>query len=97
MAVVNHPHRHPHAHAQKIEDDDENEDEILPPLLEQILRKIKQAGEFETGINVFPDDIKREIIKPAEAPDGEREENGGLPFEIIQQQQRRRDEADEQE
>src|SRR5450756_1216770 len=65
--------------------------------LEHVLHKRKQAGEFIPRIHIFLDDIEGKVIKPAETPDAQRQQQTGRPFGIVQKDQRRRNHADEQE
>jgi hypothetical protein len=67
------------------------------PPLNQIAGKRNQPGKFVSRINVFFDDVKGEIIKPAETPHCQHQQDGGLPFRIVQKYQNRRDDSDEQE
>ncbi len=54
-----------------------------------------QPGKFVARVNVFLDDVKRKIVKPAAAPDRHREQHGGLPFGIIEKNQEGGGEADD--
>jgi hypothetical protein len=65
--------------------------------LKQVTLKRNQPGKFISRVNVFLDDIESEIIKPAKAPNGQRQQDGGLPFRIVQKYENGRDNSDEQE
>jgi hypothetical protein len=65
-------------------------------LAEEISHKRNQSGKFVRGFNIFLDDVKRAIVKPAETPDGQREQDDCLPIRIIQEKQDGGDESDEQ-
>src|ERR1035438_3984362 len=60
-------------------------------------RKRNQPGEFVFRVNVFLDDVKREIIEPAETPHGQRQQHGGPPFRIVEKNENGGGDADEQE
>jgi hypothetical protein len=70
---------------------------LMSPLLKQILHEGNQSGEFVSRVNVFFDDVKREVIKPAETPDGQREQEGGFPGGVVEEKQHGGDNSDEQE
>jgi hypothetical protein len=70
--------------------------ELFPPL-KQMARKCYQPGKFVAWINIFLDDVKREIIKPAETPDRHREQHGGLQRRTVEKNQNGGDQADEKE
>jgi hypothetical protein len=80
----------------KIKDEQENEDEKSPSP-EKILHKRNQLGKFVGRVNVFFDDVKREIVKPAETPDGMGEQDGCPPIRITEEDQNCGDNSDEQE
>jgi hypothetical protein len=67
-----------------------------PPTLEQITRKRNQSGEFVAGVNVFLDDVKSEIVKPAKTPHCQRQQHDGFQRRAVEEKQNRRDNSYEQ-
>jgi hypothetical protein len=68
----------------------------LPPFLKQVTRKRNQPGKLVAGINVFFDDVKCEIIKPAETPHRQRQKHGGLQGRAVEEKQNDGCNTDEQ-
>lgn len=62
----------------------------MPPLPDHIFDKIAQPREMEARVNVMFDDIEREIISPAKAPDQNSQQNSVRDRRMIQQEQSRR-------
>jgi hypothetical protein len=52
--------------------------------------------ELEVRIHVVFDDIECEVVEAAEAPDGEGEQEGCSPVRLLNQQERRRQQANKQ-
>jgi hypothetical protein len=64
--------------------------------LEKITCERNQPGKFVTGVNVLLDDVKREIVKPAAAPDRHCEQPGRLPSWVVEKNQQCSGQADEE-
>lgn len=54
---------------------------------EPVLDKGEETGKFVGGVDVFLDDVEGEIVEAAKAPDGQAQEDSGLPFGIVQQEE----------
>jgi hypothetical protein len=67
------------------------------PSPEQIPHHRNQPGESVIRVNVFLNDVEREIIKPAETPNDRREQERDFPGRIVATDQDGGGDADEQE
>jgi hypothetical protein len=63
---------------------------------QQILRKRNQSRKFVIRVNVFFNDVKCKIVKPAKTPNCQREQNGSLPFWVIEKNQNGGNNSDKQ-
>jgi hypothetical protein len=59
----------------------------LLSLLEPVTDKGDQAGKFVARVNVLFDDVKGEIVKPAKAPNHERQQHRGPPRREVEEKQ----------
>lgn len=59
-------------------------------------REVPQTGEFETRIDVFFQNVKREIIKAAKAPNRNEKQKRGAQREIFAEQNARCDDSRQQ-
>ena len=66
------------------------------PPLQQIPGKRDQTGKFVARVNVFFDDIKGEIIKPAKTPDRNHQQHGGPECRVVEKKQDGGGNADEE-
>src|SRR5580765_7907631 len=67
---------------------------FLPP---QILHEIPQPCEAVAGIGIMLDDIKREVIRSAECPDGNGEKYRDFPGWRLEEQQHGSEKAGEEQ
>jgi hypothetical protein len=65
--------------------------------VKQVPRKRKQAGKLVTRVNVFLNDVKRKVVKAAKTPNSHRKQNRRLPFRIVQVDEHRRGDSNDQE
>src|SRR5437588_12264176 len=59
----------------------------------EIQRKVQQPGEFEAGIDIVLDDIKRKIVKTADAQNPQGHQSRGFETWILQEQEHGRQRA----